>query len=170
MTLHLHGDEQNPSELRRIIEKRDRAVNRIDAVFLTELEKLKSVYMKRSDLDSANKVESLIKATRSKLEKRDVDRKEFLSNVLSVKWEWQHKSDKTSWFILNPNGTVELNWTDKTPINWKTVGSRKIRITFPSNEAVVTLTWNEKYERYTGLDFNQKTGLKIKMWGKRVNN
>lgn len=168
LATQVSGEEQNPAELQRLIEQRDKAVNKIDKIYLKNLEKLKTSYMERSKLDSANKVEAIIDQIEAGMGQRDAEQKEFLNKILSLKWSWRHDADETSWVIFKPDGELKINFSDDQRIRWKLVGPRQIRITFPSSEAIVTFTWNDKYTKYTGIDFNQKTGLKIKMWGKPI--
>tara|TARA_R110002096_G_scaffold217936_1_gene406038 strand:+ start:52 stop:558 length:507 start_codon:yes stop_codon:yes gene_type:complete len=53
--------EEIPSDVVSLTGKRDAAVEKIDAKYKSELEKLKLAYMKKGDLDSANTIEKIVK-------------------------------------------------------------------------------------------------------------
>ncbi len=165
----MRGEEGDPVDLLRLIERRDQAVNKIDKSFLKALDALKINYMKKSDLNSANRVESVISKIQNDIGQRDTELGAFPDSILGMKWEWRSETDTRSyWAFFNPNGTFTANFTDDKKIRWNVVGPRQIRITFPTTQAIVTLTWDEKSSKYTGIDTNQKTGLKLKMSGTRI--
>jgi hypothetical protein len=107
----------------------------------------------------------------ARMPERDKEAKNFLDKVLSMKWQWNNKIGKgNNWVVFNPDGSLELDWTDGKELRWRVVGPHTIRIHFPKAPAVVTLTWNKTCTRYTGTDINTKTGLKLDMWGSRMGN
>lgn len=158
LAIEVSGEEEYPADLQMLMEQRDRAVNKIDVIYIKNLENLKITYMQKSSHDFANNVDEIIGQIKNGITERDAEQKEFLNKILLMKWSWRHDGDETSWVIFKTDGEVKLNFSDDKRIKWKLVGPRQIRITFPSDEAIVTFTWNDKYTKYTGIDFNQKTG------------
>ena len=70
-----------PKEVRRLEILRDKKVEEIDTIYVGELEKLKLVYMKSGDLESANYVANSIEEIRRKYENQSQDVLELIQGT-----------------------------------------------------------------------------------------
>jgi hypothetical protein len=98
----LQADEMPLPELARLQEQRAIKIAEIDRIYIGQLEKLKSKYMKQSELESANLVNEIIELMNSPLQ--EIGKK-------TTRWEWGSGGILT----LRPNGVA-------THTIWKGLG------------------------------------------------
>ena len=72
-----------PLEAKKLADQRSEAIQKIDAKYVQELEKIKVAYTKRGDLDSANAVAELI-------EKVNFRQQASIENVIDGVWKRDH--------------------------------------------------------------------------------
>ena len=151
--------EELPRDVRDLLSKRNKAVAKIDRIFIGELEKLKVNYMKKGDLDSANSVATLIEKHRID-GVQEVEAADPLSEVLGKTYSWtaDGKDDGHRLIILKDGeGTMR-----GLKITWEKVGERAIRIAFPDGEKA-SIKWTVDFETYSGRETRRNSKLAGKL-------
>jgi hypothetical protein len=78
----------------------------------------------------------------------------FVEKILGQKWTWQNVDESTSWFRLNPDGTVSFGDQEEETFTWRIDDDRKsILIQGEGKEA--RLAWINDFTRLTGSGFTK---------------
>ena len=138
-----------PKQVESLIKQRSEAMRKIDDTYCRELKRLKIVYTKKGDLDTANAILNLI----GKIESEGFD-----SEILNKKWTWRTARENAgNWFKLNSDGTGVFSASQS--IRWRKTGLLSIEMTFVAKRGKkATLEWSEDRSRYSGIGL---TGAKI---------
>lgn len=156
-------NDKLPSDVKAVISKRDTEIKKIDNIYqksrkkidsesVDKLMKLKAKYLKSQKVDSVVKIDKLITKLQTSY---------FCEEIVSKKWAWNHKDDKESWFILNPDGSGSLS--GERDFKWEVVTDREIKLIF-SKTSTASMKWNQSLTKYTGKDLDGRT----KIYGEKI--
>lgn len=133
------ADKPLPSDVHKLVEQRKSAIAKIEQTFLQELEKLKLDYTKKGDLETANRIASLI--TGEGGESLPNTKEELQAYLTDTKWDLGRGTKAT--FGLN-----DLLKTQNVEAKYVVTGKRTL-----------TVTWDKKNSIRCVLD---ESGTKIK--------
>ena len=96
LTVMLSASDKLPYEAANLVAKRERAIEKIDEKFVTELEKLKKTFTKRGDLESANAIVFLIASVK--------DGRNTGSKKETIEGVWKRGHDGMVWYFDDKGG------------------------------------------------------------------
>ncbi|MBK1856589.1 hypothetical protein JO972_16615 [Verrucomicrobiaceae bacterium 5K15] len=116
ITIMSSFSDELPQDVNRIVNKRSKAIQMIDKVYVEELQKLKLSYMRKGDLKTSNVIEAMINDIDTLADSSDGD--DIASQYLGV-WifrvgSWQSQR------IIRPDGSVFRANKPTEPAKWIT--------------------------------------------------
>ena len=130
-TMALHAVEESPPpELIRLQELRAREVQKIDEVYLKELENLKTNFMKKGDLDGANVIDQEIKKYSPELGEA--------AKVETTRWTWSSGGE----LVLQGDGIARHTSWGNSNGTWKKLADKSIRLN-GGNGVIFNITFTD---------------------------
>lgn len=146
--------DELPEDLQHLMEKRTEAVAKIDAAFISKLEKLKIKYTKVGDLDTANAIVALIekfKATDPNYGNLPI----FPNNIFGEIFSWSSNgTNHGNKLILLEGGKGSFSGD---AITWRKMNGRKLRLNFKYGNPEIEFSDDSK--SFEGIDADKQSKI-----------